>query len=383
MSDQQSPAPSAAGRPHRITEVSANLFVGVTVIALYIAFVTVVFCGFSGYIARINLAQEVSAKGSLDQLFYLLAREEALQAELMATTKAIDGKTRELGEAQAELSKAEYEIFPLESAMLAVFSRASLVISQFNAYLSPRFVAQYRSELFEDTGFSLERAKRLRLMNLISTPEFIENVDPGAVADVVGLFGDIATEAAAYNASILDALAKFEYMGFGYNVLESERGALEARRATLLDELKTVQSEPVFTYKAVVASFRPILWELFYWLVQIPTIILTMVVTIAAGGLGSVVSFTRNFLFTDTPAGLRRLIVSVGEGVAAAVAIFFLAGAGLLMLTNAGSGGASGAEISPYMVAFIAFVSGFMAEDAFKSIQRAGRSLFQERLPKG
>lgn len=71
---------------------------------------------------------------------------------------------------------------------------------------------------------------------------------------------------------------------------------------------------------------------------------------------------------------MHQLFVSVGEGIAAAVAIFFLAGASMLMFSTGGSNGS--AEISPYMVAFLAFVSGFMAEDAFKNIQRAGQKIF-------
>jgi len=47
------------------------------------------------------------------------------------------------------------------------------------------------------------------------------------------------------------------------------------------------------------------------------------------------------------------------------------------MLTPGSAGAAGHVELSPYMVAFIAFVSGFMAEDAFYRIQMAGKNLFQ------
>lgn len=73
---------------------------------------------------------------------------------------------------------------------------------------------------------------------------------------------------------------------------------------------------------------------------------------------------------------MARLFVNVGEGIAAAIAIFLFSGAGMLALTQ-GSGTGSAVELSPYTVAFIAFLSGFMAEEAFGAIQSAGSRLFQ------
>ena len=68
-------------------------------------------------------------------------------------------------------------------------------------------------------------------------------------------------------------------------------------------------------------------------------------------------------------------MVNVGEGIAAAIAIFLFSGAGMLALTQ-GSGSQSAVELSPYTVAFVAFLSGFMAEDAFGAIQAAGKRIF-------
>ena len=68
--------------------------------------------------------------------------------------------------------------------------------------------------------------------------------------------------------------------------------------------------------------------------------------------------------------------MNVGEGIAAAIAIFLFSGAGMLALTQ-GGGATSDVELSPYTVAFVAFLSGFMAEDAFASIQQAGKNIFK------
>ena len=113
----------------------------------------------------------------------------------------------------------------------------------------------------------------------------------------------------------------------------------------------------------------------FLRLVSFPTIFLTLIVTIAAGGLGTMVAFSRRYYsHTDEP-NVSRLMVNVGEGIAAAIAIFLFSGAGMLALTQ-GSGSQSAVELSPYTVAFVAFLSGFMAEDAFGAIQAAGKRIF-------
>tara|TARA_E500000318_G_C3558996_1_gene212484 strand:+ start:220 stop:531 length:312 start_codon:yes stop_codon:yes gene_type:complete len=49
----------------------------------------------------------------------------------------------------------------------------------------------------------------------------------------------------------------------------------------------------------------------------------------------------------------------------------------MLMLPQSGANGSGQVDISPYLVVFMAFVSGFMVKDAFNRIQDAGRKLFR------
>ena len=167
-------------------------------------------------------------------------------------------------------------------------------------------------------------------------------------------------------------------------VIEQETGLIESKltdlrnRSMLLTERLSKSNQFLRAdHKGTMASFQNPLGGLLYYLIQIPTIILTLLVTVAAGGLGSIVSFTRKFLTGYSGANLGRLFVNVGEGVAAALAIFLFSSTGMLMLTQGAAGTTEQVELSPYMVAFIAFVSGFMAEDAFLRIQRAGKKIFQ------
>ena len=49
----------------------------------------------------------------------------------------------------------------------------------------------------------------------------------------------------------------------------------------------------------------------------------------------------------------------------------------MLMRAQGGPDGRGQVDISPYLVTFMAYISGFMAEDACNRIQDAGRKLFR------
>ena len=154
-----------------------------------------------------------------------------------------------------------------------------------------------------------------------------------------------------------------------YNQIQQEY----ANKTMQVEELPFTSDERS-TGRARLAALSTNIWvigDTFRRLVSFPTIFLTLIVTIAAGGLGTIVAFSRRYYDGGDTVSMGRLFVNVGEGIAAAVAIFLFSGAGMLALTN-GAGLAGAVELSPYTVAFIAFLSGFMAEDAFASIQAAG-----------
>ena len=142
--------------------------------------------------------------------------------------------------------------------------------------------------------------------------------------------------------------------------------------AELDNELEEL--EITLNMRALLDSYRSSIFGFTYDIISVPTIILTLIVTIAAGGFGSLVYFSKLYLDQNNGVELKVLLSNIGQGIAASIAIFLLAGAGMLMLSG-GSGQTDNQELSPYLVAAIAFVSGFLAEDAFQRIQTAGRNL--------
>jgi hypothetical protein len=176
------------------------------------------------------------------------------------------------------------------------------------------------------------------------------------------------------------------------------RQSLTAEAKDLEAELDRLTGSAGAERWSLVALFQQPVGGVLSVLIQMPAIMLTLLVTLAAGGLGAVVAFTRQYRHLGTAASglspeaevapasdfakasaltnMGRLLVTISEGIAAAIAIFLCAEAGMLMMAQ-GAEASSAIEISPYLVTFMAFVSGFMAEDAFNRIQDAGRKLFK------
>ena len=354
----------------------AALMIGVYVTVFYMVFLFLLFGAFAGYISRVNLDKELDPdEGSLDTLILRGTRETEIE-QLLAVRKAerfeIDKQWHELQVKATELlGKHAYE----SQRRLDLFVPIAAKIAANDNIVSPVFrkefleIYRYREEFIaEELGNRLHR--------ILATISYSDNVaieDLDAFAKEVAIVLNASSE---MNLELVRTAGLIEQLSFETASLTSVRnlGPIDAEIARLETELGKIVLKD--EQRALIASFKNSLGGTPFFFIQIPTIILTLIVTIAAGGLGSVVAFTRRFWRAHTEVGSGRLFVNVGEGVAAAVAIFLFAGAGMLMLTQGGPSLENEVELSPYLVAFIAFVSGFMAEDAFARVQEAGKSMF-------
>jgi hypothetical protein len=149
---------------------------------------------------------------------------------------------------------------------------------------------------------------------------------------------------------------------------------------------KTNESDVVWfeQQRAIIRAYDRALYGLSI-ILQWPTIISTMIVTLGMGWLGGIVSYMgtavtqgRSYTFTEL---FRRSLL----GITASLGIFLFAGSGLLVLT-AQTGkpmGSSSIELSPYFVAFLAFISGLLADDAFARLTEAGKAIFKSGSGRG
>jgi hypothetical protein len=121
-------------------------------------------------------------------------------------------------------------------------------------------------------------------------------------------------------------------------------------------------------------GFRSLLF-----VIQLPSEILTLALTVAMGLLGSTIHMSRQmFLVNASQAKAPSLLWFIArplEGVASAIIIYIFFRAGQLTLTGSGSGENPVDELNPYVLSFLAIASGLLSEDAYSRITKGARRM--------
>ena len=434
---------------------------------LYVGFVVTLFAGFTADIQRDMLSREIatSAPGDLERMI----RQSFYEAELHEEIKQLQSDIRKTN--TAALEKFRIGLTLRKDAMAAFWqaydgaAALSTTVTQNRATFEDDFVATYLDAMTMAHDFVARFQVQKQTPSSDQNPPSDPNKDDTEASE--GLHAD---DGAQVVAALRAALAKLAFAGttgdIGLTVVSTfEQGVydtvdqlgktfrhfddqniqsrvvweniraeqrqvdkilrnMQAQIDEIEAELAQSKTKKEIDLSALVALFQNPIGGFLSILVQLPTIMLTLLVTVAAGGLGAVVAFTRqNFgrssketppntdpgapqpssdqPISDPPDpaayvphrpfdsapdntahGLMasaRLLMMTGEGIAAAIAIFLFSEAGMLMLTQGGPNGSGQVDISPYLVTFMAFVSGFMAKDAFSKIQDAGHKIFKIR----
>ncbi|MBP3127849.1 hypothetical protein [Thalassospira sp. ER-Se-21-Dark] len=453
---------------------------------LYFGFVITLFAGFTADIQRDSLLRElgVSSPGMLERLVLQAFHEAALREEagtLRDDMRAID--TRSLEETRNGLALRKDAIAAWWDAF-GSYSRLGATVASNRDAFAPEFAGTFLSALNAAHQFVTSQQTAMPTDGLFDPPTGMvgggstlgragspmldvpfgeSDADRKRRADGIEImtrlhalldhpkFTDKAPETLMDRArqqvdAIRSSMIRFDEKNARAQIewanIRAENQHAAKLRTSLQNELAEIEAEirrqdEKFGQDTVslVALFQHPVGYMLSYLIQLPTIMLTLLVTVAAGGLGAVVAFTRqNFgqpptpktppdenaadhnaadhnamdqtvpdavpaPHDETPPRLQRwehlgkslkpaarLLVMTGEGIAAAMAIFLCTEAGVLMVSQGGPDGSGQIDISPFLVTFMAFVSGFMAEDAFARIQAAGQKLFRvadERDPGG
>jgi len=381
----------------------ASVSLGMTVVCLYAFFVIMVAFGFGSYIFRTGwkVDGEVVGDGSgllsIDNHLYILKNETDIRRTQKQLAFDMQLYRKDVSELDSKIAQSFAAIAAARAALQAEVDdiMADLVDFQYDLpgkartrfeYVVEQFDAANTTETGQPENLSIDH--RVRTLLQVASEGF-ESAD--ADLDTKDRFATLHTR----SIDALDTLsnAHTDANATSHN-LQAQRKLTQARLVVLqetrdgldgnLNDLQAMLpvGSPARARLSLLSLNIPFTPEILMRLVSFPTIFLTMIVTIAAGGLGTVVAFSRRY-YSSTAASsltLSRLFVNVGEGIAAAIAIFLFSGAGMLALTQ-GGGSANDVELSPYTVAFIAFLSGFMAEDAFAAIQAAGKRIFNQNDP--
>lgn len=117
----------------------------------------------------------------------------------------------------------------------------------------------------------------------------------------------------------------------------------------------------------------------FHFLATMPPQLLTLILTLSMGALGSVISLTRTFFDKTAEAPFSFYLFRPFLGMVTAVAVFVLAKAGQITISDTSVSQGLSENLNPFLISFLAVLSGLFSEHAYERIQRAGWALFRSR----
>lgn len=112
--------------------------------------------------------------------------------------------------------------------------------------------------------------------------------------------------------------------------------------------------------------------SLFSGFLKLPREVLVMVLTMAMGMMGSVVTMTWSFVRRDSGLSVRRFLILPAVGALSAFIILIFAKAGQISLTS----GDSADVLNPYFLSFLGIISGLLSERAYARIANIGENFF-------
>lgn len=144
--------------------------------------------------------------------------------------------------------------------------------------------------------------------------------------------------------------------------------------ATSLDALT---KPPIQDLLNELIFFKEFLFGLTYLFTTMPAELLTLILTLAMGALGSVIYLTREFFNTQSQHPTSWYVFRPFLGMITALAIFVLAKAGVLIVADTSQASDFSGDLNPFFISFLAIVSGLLSEQATQRIQAAGVQFFR------
>jgi hypothetical protein len=110
--------------------------------------------------------------------------------------------------------------------------------------------------------------------------------------------------------------------------------------------------------------------------ITLPSDVLALTLVVLMGILGSLLQIVYSFFRNDTPSeGLGIYFVRIAAGGITALVIFIVTKAGVPIIADASRLGGD-APINPYLISFLAIISGLVSEQAIASVQAKGAQFF-------
>ncbi|MCK5099081.1 MAG: hypothetical protein KAR45_13320, partial [Desulfobacteraceae bacterium] len=120
-------------------------------------------------------------------------------------------------------------------------------------------------------------------------------------------------------------------------------------------------------------------WK-FDLLAKMPDQLLTLLLALSMGALGSVIYLTRTFLDPKSDKPFKWYVFRPILGMVTALAIFILAKAGQIIISdNSMSPGISN-KLNPFFISFLSIISGVLSEQAYEKIHSSGATFFHVEI---
>ncbi len=182
--------------------------------------------------------------------------------------------------------------------------------------------------------------------------------------------------------SVGDAQFKWSEVEDNIGRLSTSLANLTNRREELIGRLEALGAEEDKLFRS--ERERDYISELlslndfgFAFLATMPTQLLTLILTLSMGALGSVIYLTRTFFDRRAAAPFSFYLFRPFLGMVTAVAIFVLAKAGQISISDASLSQGISENLNPFLISFLAVLSGLFSEHAYERIQRAGWAIFR------
>ncbi len=107
-----------------------------------------------------------------------------------------------------------------------------------------------------------------------------------------------------------------------------------------------------------------------------PEQMFTLLLTLAMGALGSVIFLTRMFFDPNQQHPFSWYLFRPFLGMVMAIAIFILAKAGQIIISDTGMQEGVNSNLNPFFISFLAIISGILSEQAYEKIHRSGIAFF-------
>lgn len=367
---------------------------------LFLVAISAVFFGFIGYYSRVSLSNELRQNKdvtSVDLLFMSvdqITKDESALSGLRKQKNALEVEVTQKSDSVREKAYSSPEFAAYADAKQKILNLLNANRGRF----TDEYWKSVSATLFKTSPDDYETE-----VGLWTAPSFRQGVTEDEKTQfydkLTGLIEAISHPYRDYNSKYQQPIYQLldENRRAGEPII-SEIRAIFARNPQLAtaDDRKTfIDIEQVTPdarqrlaqQRAIINSFDNLFFGGTRKVLEWPTIASTLLVTLATGWLGGLVNFMGAAIRAQGKrteaepylAGVGSLLRRCFLGITAALGIFLAAGSGLLILTaqNSSAVGAGAIELSPYFVAFLAFISGFMADDAFARLAAAGRKMFE------